>query len=163
LKTFLTQIGLALPLTPDPPVICFWEWIRWKNYEVPKNRDLKSVSAKKLIFFTQLFCTHYCTRLADHIHPTVRPRVPWSPNQLRCGVPHHGCSNRNGIDLKHLGSCLGRLLAASNRHIGLQSANYSPGRSGKAYGHVRLQEKMVLATRDSIYIFNLLYENSKLL
>jgi hypothetical protein len=95
LKTFLTQIGLALPLTPDPPVICFWEWIRWKNYEVPKNRDLKSVSAKKLIFFTQLFCTHCCTRLADHIHPTVRPRVPWSPNQLRCGVPRHGCSNRN--------------------------------------------------------------------
>jgi hypothetical protein len=49
LKTFLTQIGPVLPLTPDPPVKCFWKWIGWKVYEVPKNRNLGSISAKKLI------------------------------------------------------------------------------------------------------------------
>jgi hypothetical protein len=35
LKTYLTQIGPVLLLTADPPVICFWKWIRWKDYEVP--------------------------------------------------------------------------------------------------------------------------------
>jgi hypothetical protein len=61
LKTFLTQIGSALPLTPDPPVICFWKWIGWKDYEVPKNRNLESISAKNVIFFTQPRFTHSCT------------------------------------------------------------------------------------------------------
>jgi hypothetical protein len=37
LKTFLTQIGPALSLTLDPPVICFWKWIGWKDYEVTKK------------------------------------------------------------------------------------------------------------------------------
>jgi hypothetical protein len=36
LKTFLTQIGFVLPLTPDPTVICFLKWIMWKDYEVQK-------------------------------------------------------------------------------------------------------------------------------
>jgi hypothetical protein len=31
-KTFLTQIELALPLTPDPPITCFWKWMGWKDY-----------------------------------------------------------------------------------------------------------------------------------
>jgi hypothetical protein len=61
LQTFLTQIGSALPLTPDPPVICFWKWIGWKYYEVPKNRNLESISAKNVIFFTQPRFTHSCT------------------------------------------------------------------------------------------------------
>jgi hypothetical protein len=47
LKTFLTQIGPVLPLMSDPPIICFWKWIGWKDYEVLKNRNLESVSAKK--------------------------------------------------------------------------------------------------------------------
>jgi hypothetical protein len=52
LKIFLTQIRFVLPLTPIPPVICFWKWIRWKDYEVPKNRNFESVSAKKVILFS---------------------------------------------------------------------------------------------------------------
>jgi hypothetical protein len=52
LKIFLTQIGPTVPLTSDPPVICFWEWIGWKDYEVPKKRNLESVSAKKRRFFS---------------------------------------------------------------------------------------------------------------
>jgi hypothetical protein len=52
LKTFLTQIGPALPLTPNPPVICFWNWIGWKDYEVSKNHNLESVSAKNVMFFS---------------------------------------------------------------------------------------------------------------
>jgi hypothetical protein len=51
LKTFLNQIGSTVPLTSDPPVICFWKWIGWKDYEVPKNRNLESISAKKGHFF----------------------------------------------------------------------------------------------------------------
>jgi hypothetical protein len=54
LKTFLTQIGLTLLLTSDPPVICFCKWIGWKDYEVPKNRNLESVSAKNVIFFSPM-------------------------------------------------------------------------------------------------------------
>jgi hypothetical protein len=50
LEIFLTQIGPTLPLKTDPPVICFGKWIGWKDYEVPKNRNLESVSAKKLFF-----------------------------------------------------------------------------------------------------------------
>jgi hypothetical protein len=50
LKTFLTQIGPTLPLTPDPPVIYFWKWIGWKDYKVPKNRNLESVSTKNELF-----------------------------------------------------------------------------------------------------------------
>jgi hypothetical protein len=52
LKVFLTRIGPVLPLTPDPLVICFWKWIGWKDYKVPKNRNLESVSAKKWILFS---------------------------------------------------------------------------------------------------------------
>jgi hypothetical protein len=50
LKTFRTQIGPALPLTPDPPVICFWKWIGRKDYKVPKNCNLESVSTKNNFF-----------------------------------------------------------------------------------------------------------------
>jgi hypothetical protein len=37
---------------PDPPVVCFWKWIGWKDYELPKNRNLESVSAKNVMFFS---------------------------------------------------------------------------------------------------------------
>jgi hypothetical protein len=36
LKTFLTQIRPTLPLMSDPPIICFWKWIGWKEYKVKK-------------------------------------------------------------------------------------------------------------------------------
>jgi hypothetical protein len=57
LKTFLTQIGLGLPLTPDTPVIYFWKWIGYKDYEVPKNRNLENVSAKNE-FFSHKCCSY---------------------------------------------------------------------------------------------------------
>jgi hypothetical protein len=52
LKTFLTKIGSAIPRTSDPSVICFLKWIRWKDYEVPKNHNLESISAKNELFFS---------------------------------------------------------------------------------------------------------------
>jgi hypothetical protein len=57
---------------PDPPVVCFWKWIGWKDYEVPKNRNLESVSTKNVMFFS----------------PT--PRIPtpnnrFGPTQIRIG------------------------------------------------------------------------------
>jgi hypothetical protein len=71
LKIFLTQIRPALPLTPDPPVICFWKWIRWKDYEVPKNCNLESVSAKNEILFSPRPCipAHLYLRRAHTFFP----------------------------------------------------------------------------------------------
>jgi hypothetical protein len=68
LKTFLTQIRPVLPLMSDPPVTCFCKWIRWKDYEVPKNRDLESVFAKNELFFSPwlhlpALYTHFWTHL----------------------------------------------------------------------------------------------------
>jgi hypothetical protein len=56
LKTFPTQFGPTVPLTQDPPVICFWKWIGWKDYKVPKNRNLESVSAKNVILLSPTTC-----------------------------------------------------------------------------------------------------------
>jgi hypothetical protein len=48
LKTFLTQIGPALPLTPDPPIRLHDD----QKAEMAVNRNLGSVSAKNLILFS---------------------------------------------------------------------------------------------------------------
>jgi hypothetical protein len=68
LKTFLTKFRSTLPLMPDPPVTCFWKWIGWKDYEVPKNRNLESVSAKNKLFLSpNLFLpTHLYSRPAHY-------------------------------------------------------------------------------------------------
>jgi hypothetical protein len=47
LKTFLTQFRSALPLTSDPPVICFWKWIGWKDYKVPKKVQFRERFCQK--------------------------------------------------------------------------------------------------------------------
>jgi hypothetical protein len=67
LKTFLTQIRSVLPLTPDPPIICLWKWIGWKDYEVPKNRNLESVSAKNVILLSPTAC------VPAHLYPSDPP------------------------------------------------------------------------------------------
>jgi hypothetical protein len=77
LKTFLTKIASTVALTADPPVICFWEWIWCKYCDVPKNRNLGSVSAKIELFFSPTPCipTHSYppwTHPTSHSHP--RPR-----------------------------------------------------------------------------------------
>jgi hypothetical protein len=74
LKAFLTQTGPVLPLTSDPPVTCFWKWIGWKDYEVPKNRNLKSVSAKNEIFSHRvrslpMSCTHAISLFPPSVIP----------------------------------------------------------------------------------------------
>jgi hypothetical protein len=70
LKTFLTQIGPTLPLTPDPPVIRFWKGIRWKDYEVKKNHNLESVSAKNEKFFSPTTC------VPTHLYPPAHTTTP---------------------------------------------------------------------------------------
>jgi hypothetical protein len=70
LKTFLTQIGPTLPLTLDPPIICFWKWIGWKDYEVQK-RNLESVSAKNYNLFSPCACIP-----AHRTHPPTTMSVP---------------------------------------------------------------------------------------
>jgi hypothetical protein len=69
LKIFLIQIGPALPLTFDPLVVCFWKRIGWKDYEVPKNRNLESVSVKIIMFLLPKCCLPtYCTHTWTHTH-----------------------------------------------------------------------------------------------
>jgi hypothetical protein len=42
----------ALPLTPDPPVTCFWEWITWKDYKVKKIAIWRVFVPKKIALFS---------------------------------------------------------------------------------------------------------------
>jgi hypothetical protein len=67
LITFFTQIRPVLPLTLDPPVICFGKWIRWNDYGVPKNHNLKNVSAKNVILLSPTAC------LPAHLYPLGPP------------------------------------------------------------------------------------------
>jgi hypothetical protein len=53
----------------------FLEWIGWKDYELPKNRNLESVSAKNVILVTQ----HVCTRPPIPTGPTDHPPGPGAP------------------------------------------------------------------------------------
>jgi hypothetical protein len=86
LKTFLTQIGSTLPLTSDPPVICFWKWIGWKDYEVPKNHNLESVSVKNELFFSPTRCTPtLCTHLGP-LFPSPRGKK-FLPRRCRPLLP----------------------------------------------------------------------------
>jgi hypothetical protein len=88
LKTFLTQTTPVVPLTPDPPIMCFWKWIGWKDYEVPKNRNLESVSAKKLIFLSpSAILPAVCTRWAHPRLASQRKKIP-SPSPARKPPPH---------------------------------------------------------------------------
>jgi hypothetical protein len=66
LKTFLTPIESTVPFTPDPPVICFWKWIEWKDHDVPKNRNLESVYAKIELFFSPT--PHIATLCTCRVH-----------------------------------------------------------------------------------------------
>jgi hypothetical protein len=87
LKTFLTQIGFILPLTPDPPVICFWKWIRWKDYELPKNRNLENVSAKNEIFFSPTpQVPTLCTRRSRVSLPRLCPQ-PHTTKEKSSSLP----------------------------------------------------------------------------
>jgi hypothetical protein len=84
LKIFLTQIGPVFPLTSDPPVICFWKWIGWKDGEWPKNRNLESVSAKKRNFFS------HPTRAYRPCVPTLGPPARHPPtSSQRWATPAH--------------------------------------------------------------------------
>jgi hypothetical protein len=69
LKTFLTQIGPTLPLTPDPPVIRFWKGIRWKDYEVKKSQFEKRFCQKRKFFLTHHVRTHPLIPAGPHDHP----------------------------------------------------------------------------------------------
>jgi hypothetical protein len=89
LTTFLTQIGPTLPLTPDPSVICFWKWIGWKDYEVPKNHNLERVSTKnELVFSPTRRIPTLCTRRAHLSLPRRYPlRIEKKPPRLLATTP----------------------------------------------------------------------------
>jgi hypothetical protein len=98
LKTFLTQIRPTLPLTPDPPVICFWKWIRWNDYEVPKNRNLENASAKNEIFFSPTrHIPTLCTRRAKFPFPVAaHSPTPRKKKNRRC---QKNSRNRASLEL----------------------------------------------------------------
>jgi hypothetical protein len=52
LKTFLTQIGSTIPLTPDPPVICFWKWIHGERTMEYQKIAIWRAFLQKRIFFS---------------------------------------------------------------------------------------------------------------
>jgi hypothetical protein len=54
-KIFLTQLGPALPLTPDPPVIQLGEWIGWKTHKIQFGECFRQ---KRIIFLTRSGLTH---------------------------------------------------------------------------------------------------------
>jgi hypothetical protein len=102
LKTFVTQIQPALPLTPDPPVICYWKCIRWKDYEVLKITIWRALLPKKRIVFspgislpthrTRIGPTNYfltnlstrpCSRHVQSFLPEVRSVVSQASNAAR--------------------------------------------------------------------------------
>jgi hypothetical protein len=79
LKTFLTQTGPAVPLTPDPPVICFWKWIYWKDYEVKKSQFGERFYQKNELFFSPTRCiptlfTRRAHQLIDWIQELKKKR-----------------------------------------------------------------------------------------
>jgi hypothetical protein len=113
-KTFLTQIGPTLLLTPDPPVrlcddqnggttieIAIWERFCKNEFFSPTPR---------------VPTVHVPTDISvgTHVHPTVCHRpCAWRPNQLRRGfrVPSFQISERDRSgDGHHLDSCLRRLI-----------------------------------------------------
>jgi hypothetical protein len=68
-RTAKPRFSVVLPLTPDPPVLCFWKWIGWKDYKV-KNRYLVSVSVKNIMFLLPTVA------LPTHLVPTsAHPRI----------------------------------------------------------------------------------------
>jgi hypothetical protein len=106
LKTFLTQIRPTLPLTPDPPVICFWKWIRWNDYEVPKKSKFGECFCQKRNFFL----TH-----PTHTHPMYPPCQVSLP--CRCPQPHTTEEKKSSLPKKLPQPCiLGALLQFSRRH-----------------------------------------------
>jgi hypothetical protein len=113
LTTFLTQIGPTLPLTPDPSVICFWKWIGWKDYEVPKNHNLERVSTKnELVFSPTRRIPTLCTRRA-HLSLPRRYPLRIEKNLLASSRRHpHGASSPGGA----APTLATTLLLASLRH-----------------------------------------------
>jgi hypothetical protein len=69
LKTFLTQIGSTVPLTPDPPVICFWKWIHGE-----RTMEYQKIAIWRAFLQKRIFS-----------HPTAHTRllVPAGPLALR--------------------------------------------------------------------------------
>jgi hypothetical protein len=83
LKIFLTQTGPTVPLTPYPRIICFWEWIEWKDYKVPKNRNLESVLQKRAFFSP----TPSIPACGTRVGPTYStPRTPRLSKKKRFGL-----------------------------------------------------------------------------
>jgi hypothetical protein len=64
----------ALPLMPDPPVTCFWEWITWKDYKVKKIAIWRVFVPKKSHFFlTHRAPIHPMHTRRAHAHPADGP------------------------------------------------------------------------------------------
>jgi hypothetical protein len=73
LKFFLTQIRSDLPLTSDPPIICFWKQIRWKTMRYQSKITIWRVFLKKrFIFLTELACTRPPYPLGPHSVSSTR-------------------------------------------------------------------------------------------
>jgi hypothetical protein len=91
----------------DPPIICFWKCIGWKDYEVPKNHNLESVSAKNVMFFSptpnlptcgtrRAHCRRNTSPLMTRVHLTVGNRSGYRGNRsYRSGSVRKKLGNRS--------------------------------------------------------------------
>jgi hypothetical protein len=70
LRTFLTQIGSVLPLTPDPLFIFFYV-DKVEGLWSTENRNLESVSAKNVILLLPTVC------LPTHLRVPVLKKIPF--------------------------------------------------------------------------------------
>jgi hypothetical protein len=89
--------------------MCFWKWIRWKDYKVQKNRNWESVSAKNEFFFSRgptvptsvpTFSDFYrCCELYTSMTP---PPIVLASNTTRAARPHAGIHRRRVGDRTQL-------------------------------------------------------------
>jgi hypothetical protein len=111
LKIFLTQTGPTVPLTPYPRIICFWEWIEWKDYKVPKNRNLESVLQKRAFFSPTPSIPACGTRVGPTYSTPRTPRFSKKKTIRAPGVDGLAWSGRWGM-----GECDARRGGARRGH-----------------------------------------------
>jgi hypothetical protein len=118
LKTFLTQIGLALPLTMDSPIICFRNRIGWKDYEVPKITIWRAFLPKSPNFFSPASGVPALrTRRAHHARPHLQYAAIRSATvaSLAFGISHRVAVSAWGdveVGMRRRGFGLGLLTKA---------------------------------------------------
>jgi hypothetical protein len=122
----------------DPPVICFWKWIGWKNYKRTKNRNLESVSTENELFFSPttiipaspLIFSHACLSFLSLAYQSL------TLSELYCC----GCIVRNTVETKFgpgpdSGVKAGLFTPTRRSQPSWQAGHLFPQKEGKICSH----------------------------